>query len=163
VGTARKRSESLQQVPIAVQAFGTAEIERAGIKRPEDYIGLTPGVSIINSVNVGEGHVNMRGIHGPFDTEQPFALVLAAAVGPLSITAGAGICARPNDCSWIQVTGTAYRADPVGHTHSAVPGAAVLFMGWVVRRGMPDRSAGQSVGGLFSACFAARRARAAVR
>lgn len=76
VVTARKRSESAQSVPIAIQAFSAAEIERAGIKRPDDYIGLTPGVTIINSVNVGEGHVNIRGIHGPFDTEQPFALVI---------------------------------------------------------------------------------------
>lgn len=76
VVTARKRSETLQQVPVSVQAFSAAEIERAGIKRPDDYIALTPGVTMINSVNVGEGHVNIRGIHGPFDTEQPFALVI---------------------------------------------------------------------------------------
>lgn len=74
--TSRKRSESLQDVPLSVTAFTEATIERKGIERPTDFINLAPNISIVDSVNVGEGRVNIRGIQGPFDTEQPFALVI---------------------------------------------------------------------------------------
>lgn len=74
--TSRKRSESLQEVPLAVTAFTDVTIERKGIERPTDFINLTPNISMVDSVNVGEGRVNIRGIQGPFDTEQPFALVI---------------------------------------------------------------------------------------
>ena len=34
--TARKRAESLQEIPLAITAFTAADIERAGIARIED-------------------------------------------------------------------------------------------------------------------------------
>ena len=46
---ARKREESLQEVPIAVRAFTESEIESAGIERPADYIALMPNVTIVDS------------------------------------------------------------------------------------------------------------------
>ena len=45
--TARKRAENLQDVPISITAFTAADIESAGIQRPEDYIGLIPNVTIV--------------------------------------------------------------------------------------------------------------------
>lgn len=54
VVTARKRSESLQDVPIAVTAFTQSEIQSAGIERPADFIALTPNVSIVDTANVGD-------------------------------------------------------------------------------------------------------------
>lgn len=74
--TSRKRAESLQEVPLAVTAFTELAIDRKNVNRPADFIGLTSNISMVDSVNVGEGRVNIRGIQGPFDTEQPFALVI---------------------------------------------------------------------------------------
>ena len=42
VVTARKRDESLHDVPVAVNAFSTAEIASAGIVRPTISRGVTP-------------------------------------------------------------------------------------------------------------------------
>ncbi|MEP5763642.1 MAG: TonB-dependent receptor [Halieaceae bacterium] len=76
VVTARKRAESLQDVPIAVTAFTASDIEDAGIERPQDFIGLTPNVSIVDSANVGDTQVTIRGQYSTRDAESSFAYVL---------------------------------------------------------------------------------------
>lgn len=76
VVTARKRSESLQDVPIAVTAFTRADIESAGIERPADFIALTPNVSIVDTANVGDTQVTIRGQYSTRDAESSFAYVL---------------------------------------------------------------------------------------
>ncbi len=62
VVTARKRSESLQDVPIAITAFTEQTIERAGVERPADFISLMPNVTIVDSANVGDTQVSRRHI-----------------------------------------------------------------------------------------------------
>src|SRR5690606_1656013 len=80
--TSRRRSESLQDVPIAVQAFNAAAIERAGIERPEDFLQLTPNVHFIQTTNVGETQVHIRGVIQPRDSEPPFAYVVDGVLLP---------------------------------------------------------------------------------
>jgi len=76
VVTARKRSENLQDVPIAVTAFTERTIEQAGIERPADFIGLIPNVSIVDTANVGDTQVSIRGIVSTRDAESTFAYVV---------------------------------------------------------------------------------------
>ena len=76
VVTARKRSESLREVPIAVTAFTATAINDAGIERPEDFINLTPNVSMLNTVNAGDSQVTIRGIVSTRDAESTFAYVV---------------------------------------------------------------------------------------
>ena len=44
--TARKREESLQDIPVAVTAFSAAEIEAAGLRDVQDVAALTPGFNV---------------------------------------------------------------------------------------------------------------------
>ena len=74
--TARKREESLQDVPIAITAFTESTIERAGIERPQDFIALTPNVTIVDSANAGDTQVTIRGITSTRDAEGTFAYVV---------------------------------------------------------------------------------------
>jgi iron complex outermembrane receptor protein len=74
--TARKRSENLQEVPISVVAFTRAEIEAAGIERPVDYLSLIPNVTIVDTANVGDTQVSIRGIVSTRDAESTFAYVV---------------------------------------------------------------------------------------
>jgi iron complex outermembrane receptor protein len=74
--TARKRAESLQDVPIAVTAFTSAQIQSAGIERPQDFIALTPNVSIVDTANAGDTQVTIRGQYSTRDAESAFAYVL---------------------------------------------------------------------------------------
>ena len=76
VVTARKRAESLQEVPIAITAFTAETIERAGIERPADFISLMPNVTIVDTANVGDTQVSIRGIVSTRDAESTFAYVV---------------------------------------------------------------------------------------
>ena len=76
VVTARKRSENLQEVPIAITAFGEDTIERAGIERADDYISLIPNITLVDSANIGDTQVSIRGIVSTRDAESTFAYVV---------------------------------------------------------------------------------------
>lgn len=76
VVTARKRAENLQEVPIAITAFTAQTIERAGIERPADFISLMPNVTIVDTANVGDTQVSIRGIVSTRDAESTFAYVV---------------------------------------------------------------------------------------
>jgi iron complex outermembrane receptor protein len=76
VVTARKRAESLQEVPIAITVFTEQTIERAGIERPADFISLMPNVTIVDTANVGDTQVSIRGIVSTRDAESSFAYVV---------------------------------------------------------------------------------------
>jgi iron complex outermembrane recepter protein len=76
VVTARRAAESLSDVPISVTAFTSADIEDAGIQRPEDFINLTPNVVMANTANTGDTLVTIRGITSTRDAESNFALVV---------------------------------------------------------------------------------------
>ncbi len=74
--TARKRAESIQEVPISVAAFTRADIEAAGIERPVDFISLIPNVTLVDAANVGDTQVSIRGIVSTRDAEGTFAYVV---------------------------------------------------------------------------------------
>ena len=74
--TARQRSESLQDVPATITAFSAEQLERAGVQRVEDFITLTPGVTLVDAAEVGDTQVNIRGINGARDAENSFALII---------------------------------------------------------------------------------------
>ena len=76
VVTARRRSENLTDVPGTVMALTEATLKSAGVERAEDFIALTPGVTMVNAAEVGDTQVNIRGINGARDAENSFAYIL---------------------------------------------------------------------------------------
>ena len=76
VVTARQREENIQDVPVTITAFTATEIRSAGISRPEDFIALTPGVSVVHTAEAGDMQVSIRGINTGRDVEPNFALVV---------------------------------------------------------------------------------------
>ena len=76
VVTARKRSENLQEVPIAISAIDAETMERAGVERAGDYISLIPNVTLVDTANVGDTQVSIRGIVSTRDAESTFAYVV---------------------------------------------------------------------------------------
>ncbi len=73
---ARQRAEALQDVPASVQVLTGERIENSGVQRAEDFINLTPGVTIVDAAEVGDTQVNIRGINGARDAENSFALII---------------------------------------------------------------------------------------
>lgn len=74
--TARYREERLQDVPIAVTAFGQEEIKDAKIDRVGDFINLTPNVTIAQSESSGLSQISIRGITQVRNSEAPVAVVV---------------------------------------------------------------------------------------
>lgn len=59
--TAQKREQSLQEVPISVQALSTLKLTELNVKKFDDYANLLPSVSFVN-VRPGFAQVYMRGV-----------------------------------------------------------------------------------------------------
>ena len=74
VVTARLRSENLQEVPVAVNAFTAEDIEDAGIQRPNDYLSLVPNVTLVEAQNAGTTFLTIRGITQVRNNEPPVAV-----------------------------------------------------------------------------------------
>jgi len=74
--TARGRTESVQDVPATVSVIGQDEIQSYGVQRVEDFVNLVPGVTIVDSAEVGDTQINIRGINGARDAENSIALVI---------------------------------------------------------------------------------------
>ncbi|HSY07151.1 MAG TPA: TonB-dependent receptor [Steroidobacteraceae bacterium] len=64
VVTAQKRAENLQDVPVSIQALGTAKLEELHITNFDDYAKFLPSVSFLGDATGGPGfeHVYMRGV-----------------------------------------------------------------------------------------------------
>ena len=66
----------MMDVPAAVTAFSSEDIENAALDRPKDFIMMTPGLSQVQTLEVGDMQVNVRGINSGRDTESSVALVI---------------------------------------------------------------------------------------
>jgi iron complex outermembrane receptor protein len=76
VTTARQRAENLQDVPASITAITASTLEAAAVDRAGDFIRLTPGVSLVQTAEVADAQVNIRGINGARDAENSFALII---------------------------------------------------------------------------------------
>jgi iron complex outermembrane receptor protein len=75
--TARRQSESLADVPAAVTVFSAETLAKTGVQRADDFIQLTPGVTIVTgTAEAGDTQINIRGINGARDAESSVALVV---------------------------------------------------------------------------------------
>lgn len=77
VVTARRATESLQDVPASVTVLTQDTLDSSGINSVERIVGLTSGVSIVtDTAEVGDTQINIRGINGARDAENNVALVV---------------------------------------------------------------------------------------
>jgi iron complex outermembrane receptor protein len=74
--TARRRDESSLDVPVAINAFTAADIKAAGIDRPQDFIALTPNMSLVQTQNQGTSFVTVRGISQARNSEPSVAVLI---------------------------------------------------------------------------------------
>lgn len=74
--TGLKRDEKFINAPVAVQVFTGATIGRAGITRPQDFLNLTPNVTIATSGHAGDFFVNIRGQASVRQSESAVAVVI---------------------------------------------------------------------------------------
>jgi iron complex outermembrane recepter protein len=76
VVTARRRFEVIQDTPITMTVFNEQEIRSAGIERPQDFIALTPNVTLVETQNQGTSFVTVRGISQARNSEPSVAVLI---------------------------------------------------------------------------------------
>jgi len=74
--TARRRDELSLDVPVAVNTFTADVIKTAGIDRPQDFIALTPNMSLVQTQNQGTSFVTVRGISQARNSEPSVAVLI---------------------------------------------------------------------------------------
>jgi iron complex outermembrane receptor protein len=74
--SARRRSESFQDVPVTITAFDEEDIRSAGIERPQDFVALTPNVTLVETQNQGTSFLTVRGISQARNSEPSVAVLV---------------------------------------------------------------------------------------
>ncbi|EED36878.1 TonB-dependent receptor [Luminiphilus syltensis NOR5-1B] len=76
VVTARKRTETLSDSPVSVRAFTESEIRATGIQTPQDFVDLTPNVTLVQTQSTGNSFLNIRGISSSRNSELAAAILI---------------------------------------------------------------------------------------
>lgn len=76
VVTSQYRAQGLQEVPVAVTAFSETDIADAGITNTQDFIDLTPNVSLDDSFTYGNTFVSIRGVSQINNADSPVAIIV---------------------------------------------------------------------------------------
>lgn len=82
VGRARKRVESIQNIPESVIALNSEGIERAGINNIADFAELVPNMKLSESQAVGINFLIVRGIPQIRNADAPIAFVVDGVTIP---------------------------------------------------------------------------------
>jgi iron complex outermembrane receptor protein len=82
VVTARKRDESLQNVPVTVDAFTEQTIQSAGIESPRDFVAMVPNMTLVEVQNVGNSFITIRGISQARNSEPSTAVLVDGVLEP---------------------------------------------------------------------------------
>jgi iron complex outermembrane recepter protein len=82
VGKARRRAESVQNIPESVVTFTSEQISAAGIHNVESFVSFVPNVSYNSSESVGINFLNVRGISQIRNGDSPVAFVIDGVTVP---------------------------------------------------------------------------------
>jgi iron complex outermembrane receptor protein len=90
VVTARKRNENFQDVPVTMDVFTAQEIASAGIENPRDFIAMVPNMTLVETQNIGNSFVTIRGISQARNSEPSVAVLVDGVLetNPYEFTQG---------------------------------------------------------------------------
>jgi iron complex outermembrane receptor protein len=77
---ARGRDETQQSVPMSVKAFSAKALEDAGVRRPADFVAITPNLSLAESQSSGTSFMTIRGLSQVRNGEAPMAVVVDGVI-----------------------------------------------------------------------------------
>ena len=76
VVTARERKELVHNVPITESVFTREAIRSAGIDSPQSFIAMVPNMTMVETQNVGNAFVTLRGISQARNSEPSVAVIV---------------------------------------------------------------------------------------
>ena len=154
--TAQRREQSLQEVPVAVTAFGAEAIDKQNIKSAVDYLALTPNVSYTEDGQFGKrgAGVSVRGVNNLVSGENATVPSIGVYLDEFSVASVPNQFANPQlpDMERIEVLrgpqGTFFGRNAVGGAlNLSTQNPTDEFGGKVIFRGEKFDSAGRSFGG----------------
>ncbi len=74
--TARRREESLQEVPVAVSVLSGATLENANVRRVTDFTAMVPNLSVNSGYRQGSLWISLRGIPSVQGGEPPVSVLI---------------------------------------------------------------------------------------
>ncbi len=74
--TARKRPELFRNVPMTESVFTPQTIQSANITSPRDFIAMVPNMTLVQTQNVGNAFVTIRGISQARNSEPSVAVIV---------------------------------------------------------------------------------------
>src|SRR5690348_11258147 len=74
--TARKRPELFRNLPMTESVFTPQTIKSANITSPRDFIAMVPNMSLVETQNVGNAFVTIRGISQARNSEPSVAIIV---------------------------------------------------------------------------------------
>ena len=82
IGQARRRAESIQNIPESVVTFTSKGIEAKGIENIKTFSDHVPNVNFTTSQNIGNNFITVRGISHIRNGESPIAFVIDGVTLP---------------------------------------------------------------------------------
>ena len=82
VVTARKRHENFQDEPVTMDVFTSQEIAAAGIESPRDFIAMVPNMTLVETQNIGNSFITIRGISQARNSEPSVAVLVDGVLEP---------------------------------------------------------------------------------
>ena len=82
IGQARRRAESVQNIPESVVTFTSESIEAKGIENIQTFSDHIPNVNFTTSQNIGNNFITVRGISHIRNGESPIAFVVDGVTLP---------------------------------------------------------------------------------
>lgn len=82
IGQARRRAESIQNIPESVVTFTSKGIEAKGIENIQTFSDHVPNVNFTTSQNIGNNFITVRGISHIRNGESPIAFVIDGVTLP---------------------------------------------------------------------------------
>ncbi len=76
VVTARRRDETFLNVPITMDVFTPQQIQSAGIESPRDFVAMVPNMTLVETQNVGNSFITIRGISQARNSEPSVAVLV---------------------------------------------------------------------------------------
>lgn len=76
VVTSQYREQRLQEVPVSVKAFTSTDITNMGITSTQDFVDMTPNMTLDDSFTYGNSFVAIRGVTQVNNADSPVAIVV---------------------------------------------------------------------------------------
>ncbi len=76
VVTSQYREQRLQEVPVSVKAFTSTDIANMGIASTQDFVDMTPNMTLDDSFTYGNTFVVIRGVTQVNNADSPVAIVV---------------------------------------------------------------------------------------